>query len=78
MVEQEQEMKEFYQIYSLDNLSLLDNDMVAKLVSAGITDIEVLTNSSVETVSEVLGISQDDAINLINAAIDYLAEKLEE
>ncbi len=78
LIEQEQEMKEFYQIYSLDNLSILDGDMTAKLVSAGITDLEQLANASVELVAEVLDVSHEDAINIINAAIDYLAEKLEE
>lgn len=78
LIEQEQEMKEFYQNYSLDNLSVLDSDMIAKLVSAGIMDLELLTTASVERVAEILEISHEDAINIINAAIDYLAEKLDE
>lgn len=78
LIEQEQEMKEFYQNYSLDNLSVLDSDMIAKLVSAGIMDLEQLTTASVERVAEILEISHEDAINIINAAIDYLAEKLDE
>ncbi|MCX8085171.1 MAG: transcription termination factor NusA [Calditerrivibrio sp.] len=78
LLEQEQEMKEFYQIYSLENLSILTPDMISKLMTAGITDLEVLTTSSVDQVSEVLGISQDEAIELINAAIDYISDKLED
>ncbi|MGB9731188.1 MULTISPECIES: transcription termination factor NusA [Calditerrivibrio] len=78
LIEQEQEMKEFYMIYSLDNLSVLTDEMVSKLVAAGVTDLEKLADTDVDRISEILNISHEDAINILNAALDYLASVLEE
>lgn len=78
LIEQEQEMKEFYMIYSLDNLSVLTDEMISKLVAAGVTDLEKLADTNVDRISEILNISHEDAINILNAALDYLASVLEE
>ncbi|MGC8768600.1 transcription termination factor NusA [Calditerrivibrio sp.] len=78
LIEQEQEMKEFYMIYSLDNLSVLTDEMISKLVAAGVTDLEKLADTDVDRISEILNISHEDAINILNAALDYLASVLEE
>ncbi|ADR19209.1 transcription termination factor NusA [Calditerrivibrio nitroreducens] len=78
LIEQEQEMKEFYMIYSLDNLTVLTDEMISKLVAAGVTDLEKLADTDVDRISEILNISHEDAINILNAALDYLASVLEE
>lgn len=78
LIEQEQEMKEFYMIYSLDNLTVLTDEMISKLVAAGVTDLEKLADTDVDRISETLNISHEDAINILNAALDYLASVLEE
>ncbi len=76
--EQEQDMKLFYELYNLENLSTLNHEMIAKLIENGLDDIEKLSSASVDEVGSALGLEDDNAVNLINEAIDYLAAKLEE
>ena len=76
--EQEQELKAFYELYNLENLEVLDNAMISKLMEHGIGDIEKLSSASVDEVVSYLEITEEEAVGIINAAIDYLTAKLEE
>lgn len=76
--EQEQELKAFYELYNLENLELLDNAMISKLMEHGIGDIEKLSSASVDEIVSYLEISEEAAVGIINAAIDYLTAKLDE
>ncbi len=76
--EQEQDMKMFYEIYNLENIENLNHEMIGKLIEAGLDDVEKLSGASVDEVSAALSIGDDEAVTLINTAIDYLAAKLEE
>lgn len=76
--EQELEMKEFYKIYNLENIELLSDKDVSALIENGIDDIEKLTTASVDEVSNILEVDDDKAVEIINYAIDYLTEKLDE
>lgn len=78
MQDQEQEMKEFYEMYSLDNLEALSQDQVTMLMEAGLDDIEKLSNASPQEVAHALSMDEDEAVNLINGAIDFLASKFED
>jgi len=78
MQDQEQELKDFYELYNLENLDCLSEDQVSALIEAGFDDIEKLSNSSVDEVGETLDIDEDNAVIVINNAIDYLSSKLEE
>jgi len=78
LVEQEQEFKEFDELYNLEHIDILTEEMVRRLIDAGIDDVEKLSTSSVEEISAVLEINDEEAINLINSAIDYLSLKLAE
>lgn len=76
--EQEQELKNFYEMYNLENLAILDSGMVSSLIEHGIGDIEKLSSASVDEVISSLGVDEDKAVEIINSAIDYLDAKLEE
>lgn len=76
--EQELDMKLFYELYNLENLEMLDHAMIGKLIEAGLDDVEKLSGASVDEVIAALGVSENDAVSVINSAIDYLAAKLEE
>lgn len=76
--EQEEELKEFYEIYNLENIDVLDENMISKLIEHGIDDVEKLSTASVDEVVMALGVNEDQAVVIINSAIDYLTEKLEE
>lgn len=76
--EQEQELKAFYELYNLENLEILDNSMIARLIEHGVGDIEKLSSASVDEVVSYLDISEEMAVGVINAAIDYLTAKLDE
>ncbi|TCK60817.1 transcription termination factor NusA [Seleniivibrio woodruffii] len=78
MQDQEQELKEFYEIYNLENLSVLSADEVGKLIEAGLDDIEKLSNASPHEVADAVSKGEDEAVNIINAAIDFLASKFED
>ncbi|MGE4318054.1 MAG: transcription termination factor NusA [Deferribacterales bacterium] len=78
MQEQEQEMKDFYEIYSLENLEIFSQDEMSKLMEAGLEDIEKLSNASPQEVAHALEKGEDEAVNIINNAIDFLASKFEE
>ncbi|MCA1927179.1 MAG: transcription termination factor NusA [Calditerrivibrio sp.] len=78
LLEQEQELKDFYEIYNLENLTVLDDDKISRLVQAGISDLEKLVDTSVEQLTAVLGVSDDEAIGIINAAFDYIESKIGE
>lgn len=78
MQDQEQEMKEFYEMYSLDNLETLTSDEITKLMEVGLDDIEKLSNASPQEVAHALEKEEDEAVNLINAAIDFLASKFDD
>lgn len=78
MQDQEQELKDFYEMYNLDNLEGVDTETVAGLVEAGYDDIEKLSNASFDEVAEVLECSEDKAVSIINMALDYLTSKFEE
>lgn len=76
--EQEQELKAFYELYNLENLEALDHAMISKLMEHGIGDIEKLSSASVDEIVSYLEISEEAAVGIINAAIDYLTAKLDE
>lgn len=76
--EQEQELKTFYELYNLENLTILDSAMISSLIEHGIDDIEKLSSASVDEIISSLGVDEDKAVEVINAAIDYLDAKLEE
>jgi N utilization substance protein A len=78
LIEQEQEFKEFYEMYNLENLSVLTSEMISKLLSEGISDLEKLTDTSVDNLANILGITKDEAIDIINAAFDYIESKIGE
>lgn len=78
LLEQEEEFKAFDELYNLEHIDALTDDMVRRLVDAGIDDIEKLSTSSVEEIASVLEISDEEAIDIINNAIDYLSSKLAE
>ena len=78
MHDQEQELKDFYEMYNLDNLDGLSEDLKNGLIEAGYDDIEKLSNASFEEVAEVLECGDDEAVSVINMALDYLAHKFEE
>jgi N utilization substance protein A len=74
---QEQEWKEFYELYNLENLASLDDETISKLVNSGIIDIEKLSTASIDELKNAIDVSDEKAIDLINSAIDYLTSKLE-
>ena len=76
--DQEQVLKEYYELNNLENLSNLNNIMVSKLIEIGIDDIEKLSSASIDEIVSVLDVSDEDAVNIINSAIDYLTAKLDE
>ena len=76
--EQERDMKMFYELYNLENLENLDHAMIGKLIESGLDDIEKLSGASVDEVLAALSISDEEAVGVINSAIDYLAAKLDE
>lgn len=76
--EQEQELKAFYELYNLENLEVLNHAMISKLMEHGIDDIEKLSSASVDEIVSYLEISEEAAVGIINAAIDYLTAKLDE
>ena len=76
--EQEQELKAFYELYNLENLELLDHAMISKLMEHGIGDIEKLSSASVDEIVSYLEVSEEAAVGIINATIDYLTAKLDE
>lgn len=76
--EQEQELKAFYELYNLENLEALNHSMISKLMEHGIGDIEKLSSASVDEIFSYLDISEEAAVGIINAAIDYLTAKLDE
>ncbi|MCI6475422.1 MAG: transcription termination factor NusA [Mucispirillum sp.] len=76
--EQEQELKAFYELYNLENLETLNHSMISKLMEHGIGDIEKLSSASVDEIVSYLDISEEAAVGIINAAIDYLTAKLDE
>lgn len=78
MLEQEQEMKDFYEVYSLDNLECLSVTDIAMLLEKGVEDIELLSTASVDEIMESLDMDEDAAVELINIAIDFLTEKLDD
>ncbi|MGE4266039.1 MAG: transcription termination factor NusA [Deferribacterales bacterium] len=78
MQDQEQELKEFYEIYNLENLSVLSAEEVSKLIESGLDDIEKLSNASPHEVAYAVSKGEDEAVNIINAAIDFLASKFED
>lgn len=78
MAEQEQEFKEFDELYNLEHIEVLTSEMIAKLFDAGLDDVEKLSTSSVEEVMAALDTDEENAINIINSAIDYLQSKLSE
>jgi N utilization substance protein A len=78
MQEQEQEMQDFYEIYNLSNLEALSEKEITTLIEKGIEDIELLSTASVDEIMDILQIDEDAAVELINVAIDYLTEKLDD
>lgn len=76
--EQEHDMKIFYELYNLENLEVLDQAMIGKLIEAGLDDVEKLSGASVDEVIAALGLDEEGSVHIINNAIDYLAAKLEE
>lgn len=78
MQEQEQEMKEFYEIYNLDNIESFTDANISSLLENGIEDIEQLSTASVDEIIDILSLDEDAAVEVINTAIDYLTEKLED
>lgn len=78
MQDQEQELKDFYEMYNLENLSKLDEEIREGLIEAGYDDIEKLSNASFHELREALDCEEDQAVSVINMALDYLASKFEE
>jgi len=78
MQDQEQELKDFYEMYNLDNLEGLDENTIHSLSEAGFDDIEKLSSASFDDISQILDCSDDEALIVINKALDYLASKFEE
>lgn len=78
MAEQDQNFKNFDELYNLEYIESLDESMISKLIDAGIDDIEKLSTGAVEEVANALGIDEDSAISMINDAISYLTSKLAE
>lgn len=78
MAEQDQNFKNFDELYNLEYIESLDDSMISKLIDAGIDDIEKLSTGAVEEVANALGIDEDSAISMINDAISYLTSKLAE
>lgn len=78
MAEQEQNFKDFDKLYNLEYVESLDDEMISRLIDAGIDDVEKLSNGTVEQVAKALEIDEDTAISIINDAIDYLTSKLNE
>ncbi len=76
--EQEQDMKMFYELYNLENLEMLNAEMIGRLIEAGLDDVEKLSGASVDEVSSALSLDDNEAVSIINSAIDYLSAKLEE
>ena len=78
MQEQEQELKKLYEIYNLENISILTQDQISLLITAGIDDVEKLSDTTIDEIVAVLDIMEDEAVTLINATIDYLTARLED
>ncbi|MDR0454762.1 MAG: transcription termination factor NusA, partial [Deferribacteraceae bacterium] len=57
MLEQEEKLRRFYEIYSLENFSQLNSDKIAKLREHGIDDVEKLSNANVDEIIAALGIT---------------------
>lgn len=76
--DQEQVLKEYYELNNLENLQNLSSTMISKLIETGIDDIEKLSSASIDEIVAALNVSDEDAVNIINTAIDYLTAKLDE
>ncbi|PLX69714.1 MAG: transcription termination/antitermination protein NusA [Denitrovibrio sp.] len=78
MQDQEQELKDFYEMYNLENLKGLDADTISMLIEGGYDDIEKLSNSTFAEIAQVLESDDDKGVSVINMALDYLASRFEE
>ncbi|MDR2400616.1 MAG: transcription termination factor NusA [Deferribacteraceae bacterium] len=72
MLEQEEELKKLYEIYSLENIPSLTPEMILTLRNNGIDDLQKLSAANIGEVVICLGITEDDAIDLVNAAYDHI------
>jgi len=78
LIEQAEEMKQFYVLYNLENILTLTPEKISALIESGIDDVIKLSDATVDEVKMILNLSDEDAVGLINQTIDYLTEKLEE
>ena len=78
MLEQEQNLRILYEIYNLENIPQIDADKIVKLREYGIDDVEKLANANVDEIVMALDITEDEAVNIMNTAIDYLTTKLDD
>ena len=75
---QEEEMKQFYVLYNLENISTLTQEQISMLIEAGLDDVVKLSDAQVDEVKAALDVDDETAVELINYTIDYLTAKLEE
>ena len=78
MQDQEQELKDFYEMYNLENLSGMTDELQNSLIEAGYDDIEKLSNASFHELKQAMECGEDQAVSVINMALDYLASKFDE
>jgi N utilization substance protein A len=77
--EQEEELRKFYEIYSLENIPVLTQEMIYTLRGAGIDDLQKLALiTDAGELTSLLDISEEDAIDIINAAYDHIESDLSE
>jgi N utilization substance protein A len=75
--EQEEELRKFYEIYSLENIPVLTQEMIYTLRGAGIDDLQKLALiTDAGELTSLLDISEEDAIDIINAAYDHIESDL--
>jgi N utilization substance protein A len=72
MLEQEEELKKLYEIYSLENIPSLTPEMILTLRNNGIDDLQKLSAANIGEVVICLEITEDEAIDLVNAAYDHI------
>jgi N utilization substance protein A len=75
--EQEEEFRKYNEIYGLENIPVLTQEMIYTLRGAGIDDLQKLALiTDAEELTSILNISEEDAIDMINAAYDHIEADL--
>jgi N utilization substance protein A len=75
--EQEEEFRKYNEIYGLENIPVLTQEMIYTLRGAGIDDLQKLALiTDTEELTSILDISEEDAIDMINAAYDHIEADL--